>query len=294
MNFEFSPAEREFAEEVRGFLRAHPPETFPVDGMDAGYGSGAHSRPFLRALADQGWLSLTWPRAFGGQERPLTYKLLLFEELAAAAAPFGPLAGCDQTAEGIIRYGSEHLRREVLPRIARGDATFWQGFSEPEAGSDLLSLKTEAARHGDEYVIRGHKIWSSHAGISSYGLVLARTGPAARRSQGLSMFVVDNATPGMDIRPIRSLTGEVYHYEVFLDDVRVPAECLLGKEGEGFTQLLRGLERRAARARHRDPPTAREPGHRDRGCASALLPDRLDAPGRAAHALRDGALQGSG
>src|SRR5512132_3044648 len=201
MNFEFSPAEREFAEEVRGFLRAHPPETFPVDGMDAGYGSGAHSRPFLRALADQGWLSLTWPRAFGGQERPVTHKLLLFEELAVAAAPFGPLAGCDQTAEGIIRYGSEHLRREVLPRIARGDATFWQGFSEPDAGSDLLSLKTEAARHGDEYVIRGHKIWSSHAGISSYGLVLARTGPAARRSQGLSMFVVDNGTPGMDIRP---------------------------------------------------------------------------------------------
>ena len=242
MNFEFSPVEQAFAEEVRGFLRAHPPETFPIDGMDAGYGSGAHSRPFLRALAAQGWLSLTWPRAFGGQERPLTYKLLLFEELAAAAAPFGPLAGCDQTAEGIIRYGSEHLRREVLPRIARGDATFWQGFSEPEAGSDLLSLKTEAARQGDEYVIRGHKIWSSHAGISSYGLVLARTGAAARRSQGLSMFVVDNATTGMDIRPIRSLTGEVYHYEVFLDDVRVPAACLLGKEGEGFTQLLRGLD----------------------------------------------------
>jgi alkylation response protein AidB-like acyl-CoA dehydrogenase len=170
------------------------------------------------------------------------YTLVLFEELAAVGAPFGPLAGCNQTAEGIIRYGSESLRREVLPRIGRGEATFWQGFSEPEAGSDLLSLKTEAVRRGDEYVIRGHKIWSSHAGIADYGLVLARTNPAARRSQGLSMFVVDNATAGMDIRPIRSLTGEVYHYEVFLDDVRVPAEYLLGKEGEGFTQLLRGLD----------------------------------------------------
>ncbi len=242
MNFEFSPDEQAFAHEVRAFLVTHPPETFAVDGMDAGYGSGAHSRPFLRALADQGWLTMTWPRSFGGQARSLMYTLVLFEELAAVAAPFGPLAGCNQTAEGIIQYGSEALRREVLPRIGRGEATFWQGFSEPEAGSDLLSLKTEAARRGDEYVIRGHKIWSSHAGIADYGLVLARTNPAARRSQGLSMFVVDNATAGLDIRPIRSLTGEVYHYEVFLDEVRVPAEFLLGKEGEGFTQLLRGLD----------------------------------------------------
>ena len=242
MNFEFSPDEQAFAHEVRAFLVTHPPETFAVDGMDAGYGSGAHSRPFLRALADQGWLTMTWPRSFGGQARSLMYTLVLFEELAAVGAPFGPLAGCHQTAEGIIQYGSEALRREVLPRIGRGEATFWQGFSEPEAGSDLLSLKTEAARRGDEYVIRGHKIWSSHAGIADYGLVLARTSPAARRSQGLSMFVVDNATGGLDIRPIRSLTGEVYHYEVFLDEVRVSAEFLLGKEGEGFTQLLRGLD----------------------------------------------------
>src|SRR6266542_5942458 len=242
MNFEFSPDEQAFAHEVRAFLVTHPPETFAVDGMDAGYGSGAHSRPFLRALADQGWLTMTWPRSFGGQARSLMYTLVLFEELAAVGAPFGPLAGCNQTAEGIIRYGSEALRREVLPRIGRGEATFWQGFSEPEAGSDLLSLKTEAARRGDEYVIRGHKIWSSHAGIADYGLVLARTDPAGRRQRGLSMLVVDNNIAGMDIRPIRSLTGEVYHYEVFLDDVRVPSEYLLGTEGEGFTQLLRGLD----------------------------------------------------
>jgi len=242
MDFEFSPDEQAFAHEVRAFLVTHPPETFAVDGMDAGYGSGAHSRPFLRALADQGWLTMTWPRSFGGQARSLMYTLVLFEELAAVGAPFGPLAGCQQTAEGIIQYGSEALRRDVLPRIGRGQATFWQGFSEPDAGSDLLSLKTEATRRGDEYVIRGHKIWSSHAGIADYGLVLVRTSPSARRSQGLSMFVVDNATAGLDIRPIRSLTGEVYHYEVFLDEVRVPADYLLGKEGEGFTQLLRGLD----------------------------------------------------
>src|SRR5438477_5689098 len=242
MEFGFSPAATAFGEEVRGFLREQPLERFPVDGMDAGYGSGSHSRPFLRALAEQGWLSMTWPKAYGGQERPMFFKLVLLEELARAGAPFGPLAGCWQTADAIIEYGSERLRREVLPAIAAGVATFWQGYSEPDAGSDLLALKTEARRDGDDYVIRGHKIWSSHAGISRYGLVFTRTSQEARRSRGFSMFVVANGTPGMDIRPIRSLTGEVYHHEVFLDDVRVPADLMLGPEGEGFQALLNGLD----------------------------------------------------
>ncbi|HYE92526.1 MAG TPA: acyl-CoA dehydrogenase family protein, partial [Terriglobales bacterium] len=133
-------------------------------------------------------------------------------------------------------------RHEVLPAIGRGEATFWQGYSEPEAGSDLLALKTEARRDGDHYVIRGHKIWSSHAGIATHGLVFARTSREARRSQGFSMFVVPNGTAGMDIRPITSLTGDVYHHQVFLDDVRVPAELRLGPEGQGFIALLNGLD----------------------------------------------------
>src|SRR5438874_7372092 len=242
MNFDFTEAEQAFADEVRRFIRANPPDTFAVDGMDAGYGSGANSRAFMKALAAQGWLSMCWPKAFGGREQPMFMKLVLMEELALAGAPFGPLAGVWQTADAIIEFGTERLRGEVLPAVARGEASFWQGYSEPDAGSDLLALKTEARRDGGDYVIRGHKIWSSHAGIATHGLVFARTSREARRSRGFSMFVVANGTPGMDIRPIRSLTGEVYHYEVFLDEVRVPAECLLGKEGEGFTQLLRGLD----------------------------------------------------
>ncbi len=242
MEFGFTPEEDAFREEVRQFLHDHPPEHFAEDGMDAGYGSGAHSHAFLRKLAERGWLSMTWPRAFGGQERPFMYKLVLLEELAAAGAPFGPLGGCDQTADAIIRYGSPRLQQEVLPLIARGEATFWQGFSEPNSGSDLLSLQTNAARDGDDYVLNGRKIWSSHAGISTYGLVIARTNPKAPRHRGLSMFVVASTTPGLDIRPIRSMTGGVYHYEVFLDTVRVEKDYLLGKEDEGFVQLLKGLD----------------------------------------------------
>src|SRR5947199_4095445 len=242
MNFDFTELEQAFAEEVRLFLRANPPETFAIDGMDAGYGSGANSRAFLKALGAQGWLSMCWPKTFGGREEPMFFKLVLFEELALAGAPFGPLAGSWQTADAIIEFGTERLRRELLPAIARGEATFWQGYSEPDAGSDLLALKTEARLDGDHYVIRGHKIWSSHAGIATHGLVFARTSREARRSRGFSTFVVPNGTPGMDIRPIRSLTGGVYHYEVFLDNVRVPADLRLGPEGEGFQALLNGLD----------------------------------------------------
>ncbi|MCZ6876136.1 MAG: acyl-CoA dehydrogenase family protein [bacterium] len=242
MEFGFTSEEDAFREEVRQFLCDNPAEHFPQDGMDAGYGSGAHSHAFLRKLAERGWLSMTWPQVFGGLDRPFMYKLILLEELATAGAPFGPLGGCDQTADAIIRYGSPRLQQEVLPRIARGEATFWQGFSEPNAGSDLLSLQTQAVRDGDDYVLNGRKIWSSHAAISTYGLVIARTNPKAPRHRGLSMFVVDSTTPGLDIRPIRSMTGEVYHYEVFLDAVRVEKDYLLGEEDEGFVQLLKGLD----------------------------------------------------
>jgi alkylation response protein AidB-like acyl-CoA dehydrogenase len=242
MEFGFTPDDDAFRQEVRQFLHHNPAESFPEDGTDAGYGSGAHSHAFLRKLGEQGWLSMTWPRQFGGQERPFMHKLILLEELAGAGAPFGPLGGCDQTAEAIIRYGSRRLQQEVLPRIAQGEVTFWQGFSEPNAGSDLLALQTHAARDGDDYIINGRKIWSSHAGVGTYGLVIARTNPQAPRHKGLSMFVVANHTPGMDIRPIRSMTGGVYHYEVFLDTVRVPKDYILGQEDEGFTQLLKGLD----------------------------------------------------
>ena len=242
MDFGLSGPEQAFADEVRAFLRAHPADTFPEDGTDAGYGSGAHSRAFTRALGERGWLSMGWPREHGGQGRPMSYLLILLEELAAAGAPFGPLSGCLQVSDSIIRNGSETLQREILPLVARGEATFWQGYSEPDAGSDLLALKTRARLEGDHWVLDGRKIWSSHAGIATHGTVLARTDPASTRNRGLSMLMVDNRLPGMDVRPIRSLTGRVYHYEIFMDGVRVPRDWVLGKPGEGFAQLLKGLD----------------------------------------------------
>ena len=242
MDFGRSGPEQAFADEVRAFLQAHPPDTFPEDGTDAGYGSGAHSRPFTRALGERGWLSMGWPLEHGGQARPMAYLLILLDELAAAGAPFGPLSGCLQVSDAIIRHGSETLQREILPQVARGEVTFWQGYSEPDAGSDLLALRTRARLEGDHWVLDGRKIWSSHAGIATYGTVLARTDPASTRHRGLTMLMVDNRLPGMDVRPIRSLTGRVYHYEIFMDGVRVPRDWVMGKPGEGFGQLLKGLD----------------------------------------------------
>ena len=242
MDFGLSGPEQAFAEEVRAFLRTHPPEQFPVDGTDAGYGSGAHSHAFTRALGERGWLSMGWPPEWGGQARPMSYLLILLEELAAAGAPFGPLSGCLQVSDAIIRNGSETLQREILPRVARGEATFWQGYSEPDAGSDLLALKTRARLEGEHWVLDGRKIWSSHAGIATHGTVLARTDGGSTRHRGLTMLMVDNRLPGVDVRPIRSLTGQVYHYEVFMDGVRVPREWVMGRPGEGFAQLLKGLD----------------------------------------------------
>jgi alkylation response protein AidB-like acyl-CoA dehydrogenase len=276
MDFGPTREEQAFADEVRRWLAAHPPATFPVDGMDAGYGSGAHSRAFLRALGAQGWIAMTWPREHGGQARPMALKLVLMEELALAGAPFGPLAGCDQTAQAIIGEGSARLRAELLPSIARGEATFWQGFSEPGAGSDLLALRTEATRDGDDWVIRGHKIWSSHAGIATHGLVLARTGRGERRQDGLTMFVVDNASSGLEIRPIRSLTGEVYHHEVFLDAVRVPDDFVLGRAHQGWAELLRGLDTDRLWGRFYKAPALRR--------LLTRLVDHANATGRAADA----------
>jgi alkylation response protein AidB-like acyl-CoA dehydrogenase len=235
MDFARTDDERAFAEEVRRFLREHPPERFPIDGMDAGYGSGAHSREFLQALAAQGWLSMCWPRAHGGQERPMFFKLVLMEELALAGAPFGPITGCWQTADAIIEYGSERLRREVLPAIARGEATFWQGYSEPGAGSDLASLKTRAERRGDKYIVNGQKTWTTLGQFGEWIFCLVRTSTEGKPQTGISFLLIDMKSPGVTVRPIVMLDGEPEVNEVFFDNVEVPAENLIGEENKGWT-----------------------------------------------------------
>jgi hypothetical protein len=242
MEFGFTPEQEEFRREVRDFIEEHPPDSFPTQSEDAGYGAGKWSWEYTRKLGERGLLSLIWPPEYGGMGRPMMYLLIMLEELAYHRAPMEAILMNISIAPTLIALGNERLKEEFLPRMARGEVAFWQGYSEPNAGSDLLNLKTTAVADGDFYVINGQKTWSSNAHLAQYGFVLARTDPHAPRHKGLTMFIVDNDAPGVTIRPVLNLAGDHYHNEAFYEEVRVSKDRILGQENQGFYQLLKGLE----------------------------------------------------
>jgi len=208
-------------------------------------------------MGDKGWLSLTWPKEYGGKERPLMELLILLEEIAYAEEPGGLLLMSFSMAHTIMAFGNETLKK-MLPSIAKGETIFWLALSEPEAGSDVLNLKTQAVEKEDCYVINGQKVWSSHAHLSHYGFLLARTDTSVPRHKGLSMFILDKSLPGVTVRPLISLLGHNLHNEVFMDDVRVPKEYLIGQKNQGFYQLLMTLESDRFWGRFQKPPFCRK------------------------------------
>lgn len=242
MDFRFSKDEEAFREEVRRFLKEAPPETFPLQMEDDGYGSGGWSYEYTRKLGQTGWLCRTWPRECGGLGRSVIERVILLEELAYRRAPLSANFLGDCFAHPIIKYGSDEIKKQFLPGIASGEATYWMAFSEPGAGSDLLALETRAVEDGDDYVINGQKVWSSYAHLADYAFLLARTDTSVPRHKGLSTFIVDKKTPGITVRPLVNMAGVVFHNEVFFDNVRVPKSRLVGQKGQGFAQMLKGLE----------------------------------------------------
>jgi alkylation response protein AidB-like acyl-CoA dehydrogenase len=163
MDFRFTLEEEAWREEVRQFLRETPPESFPIELEDAGFGSGAVSKEFMRVVGSKGWISRFWPKEYGGEGRSMTELLIRKEEFAYAHAPAHSLGMPETVARGIIRRGNDFLKKDILPKIAKGELSFSLGFSEPEAGSDLLALQTSAREDGDYYIINGQKIWNSNA-----------------------------------------------------------------------------------------------------------------------------------
>ena len=241
MDLSFTKEQEAWREEIREFFRKEPPERFPVQQKGLGWGFGAWSYEFAKWLGDKGWISLTWPKEYGGQARSIMDKLILWEEIAYHHAPAGATFFADNFAHTIISLGSPSLKQKLLPGIARGEVTLWLALSEPEAGSDLLALETRAREDGDFYVLNGQKIWSSNAHLADYGFVLARTDATVARHKGLSSFVVDKRFPGITVRPLNNMAGEHYHNQVFFDDVRVPKDSLVGQKNQGFYQMLQGL-----------------------------------------------------
>ena len=241
MDFEFTAGHRRLREEVRAFLEEElRAGTFQPTCDAWGHVS---SREFSRKVGARGWIGMTWPRKYGGQERTYTERLVVTEELLRYGAPAaGHWAADRQMGNSLLAYGSEELRNSFLPRIARGEVFFCIGISEPEAGSDAAATRTRAVENDGYYSMSGQKVWTSGAHESDYCYVLARTDPTVPKHKGLSEFIVDLSLPGITIRPILSMTGEHHFNEVFFDNVQVPKEMLVGAKNLAWYQMARQID----------------------------------------------------
>jgi alkylation response protein AidB-like acyl-CoA dehydrogenase len=198
---------------------------------------------FSRRLGARGWIGMTWPRRYGGQERSMLERLVVTEELLAASAPVAAHWIADrQSGPLLLRYGSEAQRAEFLPRIARGEIFFSIGMSEPDSGSDLASVRTRATKVAGGWSLAGRKVWTTFAHLNHYAIVLARSGEAgASRHGGLSQFIVDLKGPGVSVRPIVNMAGQREFNEVVFDGAFVPEERLVGEPGNGWQQVTSEL-----------------------------------------------------
>jgi alkylation response protein AidB-like acyl-CoA dehydrogenase len=224
--------------EIREFLANDPAISTPHADSWSHFDAAFSGR-----LGRAGYIGMTWPKRYGGGERNSLERYVVIEELLAAGAPSAAHWIADrQTGPQILRLGTEEQRQRMLPAIARGECFCSIGMSEPDSGSDLASVRTRAVRSGDRWIINGRKIWTSYAHQSHYVLMLCRTSenPSARQ-QGLSQLLVPLDSPGLTIRPIINMAGDHDFNELIFEDVSVPADALLGKEGEGWNQVISEL-----------------------------------------------------
>ena len=226
--------------EVRAFL-AETLGDFPAVRRAQNW--NGFDRPFGRALAARGWVGMTWPEQYGGHEKSAFERYVVWEELLAAGAPIVSVLPIDrQSGPLLLQYGSEDVKRRLLPAMARGELVFCVGMSEPNSGSDLASVVSTAKRTEAGWRLDGRKIWTSFAHKADYMVGLFRSRPRGeRKHEGLSQFLIDLRSPGVTIRPIRNLQGQEHFNECTFDDVRLPPEALIGQEGDGWQQVTREL-----------------------------------------------------
>jgi alkylation response protein AidB-like acyl-CoA dehydrogenase len=230
MDLRDSPAEAEFRARFRDWLARNNPG-LPVSSTDDEY--WARQAEWHTTLYDAGFFGLSWPARFGGHDLPPVFDVILDDELAAAGAPPRPSLG--YLVQGIATHASEAIHDRFLPGLISGRERWCQGFSEPDAGSDLAALRTTATRDGDEYVIHGHKIWTSYSDVADWCFLLARTDPAVPKHKGLSAFAVPMHQPGIEQRPLRMINGITTEFgQVLFDGARVAAANMIGQPGEGW------------------------------------------------------------
>jgi acyl-CoA dehydrogenase len=236
MNVDLTPEERAFRAEVRSFLDANL-----TDDMRRGqklttgvYPEPEISRPWHSKLAERGWVAPLWPAEHGGPGWTPVQRFIFEAECALAGAPLVYPMGVRLVAPVIIKFGTDAQKAHYLPRILSGEDYWCQGYSEPGAGSDLAALQTRAVLDGENYVVNGTKIWTTHAHHANRIFMLVRTSAEGKPQQGISFLLVDLDSPGIDIRPIRSISGEHEVNQIFFDDVRVPCASLVGEENGGW------------------------------------------------------------
>ncbi|HVX19328.1 MAG TPA: acyl-CoA dehydrogenase family protein [Acidimicrobiales bacterium] len=254
MDLTYSPSDEAFRTELRTWFDKAVPEHGPPPPPGDWPARRAYDTAWQRKLFDAGYAGLAWPEAFGGRGLPVTQQLVYLEEYARANAPYISVnfVGMMHAGPTLIAEGSDEQRSFHLPKILRGDSVWCQGFSEPSAGSDLASLRTRAVRDGDGYVVNGQKIWSTRAHVADYCELLVRTDPDAAKHKGITWLILDMHSPGVEVRPMRTIDGESHFCEVFLNDVRVPASNRVGDENDGWrvTNVTLRFERGTAFAQH--------------------------------------------
>jgi alkylation response protein AidB-like acyl-CoA dehydrogenase len=228
MDFQDSPEEHEFRLRLREWLKEHNPHVT--------YGSNEYweAMPtWHTSLWEGGFFGIGWPTEYGGYDLPPIYNVIVDEELANAGAPARPSLG--YIVVGVLHHGSDEIKKRILPGLISGKERWCQGFSEPDSGSDLASLRTKAVRDGDDYLISGHKIWTSYSDLADSCFLLARTDPDVPKHKGISVFVVPMDDPGVKQLPLKMINGNVRDFgEVIFDEVRVPASNMIGEPGEGW------------------------------------------------------------
>ncbi|MEO8449200.1 MAG: acyl-CoA dehydrogenase family protein [Gemmatimonadota bacterium] len=245
MDFSLSPVELAFRDEIRSWLQANVPGDYgtpawPKPADEAGQHAASHQ--WVTKLHQGGWGAITWPKQYGGRDATPTEQFIFNDEMAAYRTPVPfTIIGIGMAGPTIMSFGTPAQRDRYLAKIVSGEEIWCQGFSEPNAGSDLANLATSAVPSGDHYVVNGQKIWTSFGPIAGWCLLLVRTDPVAAKHKGLSYLLVDMRSPGVEIRPIRQITGDSEFSEIFFTDVRVPKANLLGPENDGWRVAIRTL-----------------------------------------------------
>ncbi|MBL8175319.1 MAG: acyl-CoA dehydrogenase [Bryobacterales bacterium] len=239
MDLTLSPDQIAFRDELRAWLAANAPAPITRGAHESLPQRFEKLRAWQRRLHDAGWAGVAWPKAYGGRGASLIEQVIFLEEMARAQAP--PMAntlGLGLIGPTIIHFGNEDQKRRFLPKILSAEEIWCQGFSEPNAGSDVAAIRTEARLDGDAFIVNGHKVWNSYGWIADWCALVVRTDPSAAKHKGLTYILVDMKSPGVEVRPIRQISGESEFAELYFKDVRVPAANVLGKVNQGWEVAL--------------------------------------------------------